>query len=248
MDDGSWWGVFLATRPFEGQSTLLGRETFLLPLEWKDGWPRFLDRGEAVPMVAKRPNLPVGKGTDWSQWREDFSAPLSDEWIGIRNPTSQQALMIGDGSLHVIPGTDAAGSLGKPAFTGRRMRHPSADFTTSVDFDPGSSNDFAGLLAFMDESHFLAFGQEGDRLVVRLRTDGDQSDEGELVAQQALDTDGPIELKLAIREGDAQAWWRAKGASQWQAVGGEIDVEPLASVHAGLFTGVVVGPYAYSKR
>ena len=248
LDDGSWWGVFLATRPFEGQSTLLGRETFLLPLEWKDGWPRFLDRGEAVPMVAKRPNLPVGKGTDWSQWREDFSAPLSDEWIGIRNPTAEQSLMVGDGSLHVISGSDAAGSLGKPAFMGRRMRHPSADFTTSVDFDPGSSNDFAGLLAFMDESHFLAFGQEGDRLVVRLRTDGDQSDEGDLVAQQALDTDGPIELKLAIREGDAQAWWRAKGASQWQAVGGEIEVEPLASVHAGLFTGLVVGPYAYSKR
>ncbi len=248
LDDGSWWGVFLATRPFEGQSTLLGRETFLLPLEWKDGWPRFLDRGEAVPMVAKRPNLPVGKGTDWSRWREDFSAPLSDEWIGIRNPTSEQSLMIGDGSLHMISGDDAAGSLGKPAFTGRRMRHPSADFTTSVAFDPGSSNDFAGLLAFMDESHFLAFGQEGDRLVVRLRTDGDQSDEGELVAQEALDTDGPIELKLAIREGDAQAWWRAKGAPQWQVVGGEIDVEPLASVHAGLFTGVVVGPYAYSKR
>ncbi|MDC7286029.1 family 43 glycosylhydrolase, partial [Bifidobacterium thermophilum] len=34
LDDGSWWGVFLATRPFAGQSTLLGRETFLLPLRW----------------------------------------------------------------------------------------------------------------------------------------------------------------------------------------------------------------------
>ncbi len=58
LDDGSWWGVFLATRPFAGQSTLLGRETFLLPLEWQDGWPRFLDRGEAVPMQLARPNLP----------------------------------------------------------------------------------------------------------------------------------------------------------------------------------------------
>ena len=247
LDDGSWWGVFLATRPFEGQSTLLGRETFLLPLEWKDGWPRFLDRGEAVPFVGKRPNLPPGTGTDWSHWRDDFSAPLSDEWIGIRNPQAQQALLVGDGSLHVISGHDAAGSLGKPAFMGRRMRHASADFTTSVDFDPASSGDFAGLLAFMDENHFLAFGQEGDRLVVRLRTDAEQEKQGALAASQELGTDGPIELKIAIREGTAQAFWRAKGASQWQEVGEGVNVEPLASVHAGLFTGLVVGPYAYSK-
>ncbi|MBX7534945.1 glycoside hydrolase family 43 protein [Qipengyuania sp. GH1] len=247
LDDGSWWGVFLATRPFEGQSTLLGRETFLLPLEWKDGWPRFLDRGEAVPFVGKRPNLPPGKGTDWSHWRDDFSAPLSDEWIGIRNPQDQQALLVGDGRLHVLSGHDAAGSLGKPAFMGRRMRHPSADFTTSVDFDPASSGDFAGLLAFMDENHFLAFGQEGDRLVVRLRTDAGQEEQGALAASQDLSTDGPLELKLAIREGTAQAFWRAKGASQWLAVGEGVNVEPLASVHAGLFTGLVVGPYAYSK-
>jgi len=46
LDDGSWWGVFLATRPFAGQSTLLGRETFLLPVRWIDGWPRFLDPGD----------------------------------------------------------------------------------------------------------------------------------------------------------------------------------------------------------
>ena len=26
-------------------STLLGRETWLLPVEWADGWPRFLDAG-----------------------------------------------------------------------------------------------------------------------------------------------------------------------------------------------------------
>jgi alpha-N-arabinofuranosidase len=29
-------------------------------------------------------------------------------------------------------------------------------------------------------------------------------------------------------------------------VGAAINVEPLASVHAGLFTGLVVGPYAHS--
>ena len=56
--DGTWWAVFLATRPYRGNQYNLGRETFLLPVTWKDGWPVILPRGERVPMVAKRPDLP----------------------------------------------------------------------------------------------------------------------------------------------------------------------------------------------
>jgi alpha-N-arabinofuranosidase len=37
--------------------------------------------------------------------------------------------------------------------------------------------------------------------------------------------------------------WRRPGGG-WQVVARSVDVEPLASVHAGLFTGLVVGPYA----
>lgn len=41
--DGRWWAVFLGVRPVkEGDKSLLsqlGRETFLAPVTWKDGWP-----------------------------------------------------------------------------------------------------------------------------------------------------------------------------------------------------------------
>ena len=250
LDDGSWWGVFLATRPFAGQSTLLGRETFLLPLEWQDGWPRFLDRGEAVPMQLARPNLPLGEPVDRSAWREDFNASLSDEWIGLRTPGTDQQLAVdtGEGVLRLIAGSAAAGSLGKPAFAGRRLRHHSADIVTRVDFDPSRPGEFAGLLAFMDENHFLAVGKEQGRLVVRLRTDADQSETGEVVAVQALRTNGPVELRIALRAGSAQMSWRGANEARWQTLGGPINVEPLASIHAGLFNGLVVGPYAYAPE
>ena len=247
LDDGSWWGLFLATRPFAGQSTLLGRETFLLPLEWIDGWPRFLDRGEPVPMEAARPPLPAATPVDYRAWREDFLEPLGPEWIGLRTPGRTQSLIVGDGALHVIGAGEAAGSLGKPAFAGRRLRHHSADFTTKLAFDPVRESDFAGLLAFMDESHFLTAGIEGERLVVRMRTDAEQEQRGKVVVEQPLTTDEPIELKLALRGGQARVYWRMAGRSDWQDIGDAIDVEPLASVHAGLFTGLAVGPYAYSQ-
>lgn len=41
--DGRWWAVFLAVRPQkDGRDVVLsqlGRETFLAPVEWNDGWP-----------------------------------------------------------------------------------------------------------------------------------------------------------------------------------------------------------------
>lgn len=59
---------------------------------------------------------------------------------------------------------------------------------------------------------------------------------------------GAAELRLRFEGGAARASARAAGTATWRTVGGAIDVEPLASVHAGLFTGLVVGPYALAAR
>jgi alpha-N-arabinofuranosidase len=93
-------------------------------------------------------------------------------------------------------------------------------------------------------------GKERGRLVVRLRTSADQGSSGVIVAEQPLGADGPIDLRLALDGGSARVFWRAGDESEsgleWQPVGERINVEPLASVYAGLFTGLVVGPYAHS--
>tara|TARA_B100000378_G_scaffold234446_1_gene200603 strand:- start:94789 stop:96444 length:1656 start_codon:yes stop_codon:yes gene_type:complete len=246
LDDGSWWGVFLATRPFAGQSTLLGRETFLLPVEWRDGWPLFLDQGASVPLVGQKPGLVASENDPWDRWRDDFDGPLSADWIGIRTPQAVQRMMVGDGELTLIGGADAAGSLGKPAFVGRRLRHHDAEVITQLSFDPAGEGDFAGLLAFMDESHFVAFGREGDRLTVRMRQSADQGDRGEVVGSRPITQDGDIQLRIRLNGGSADFAWRPEGSGDWQAVAEQVNVEPLASVHAGLFTGVVIGPYAVS--
>jgi len=246
LDDGSWWGVFLATRPFAGQSTLMGRETFLLPVTWKDGWPRFLDKGAPVPFQRAAPALPPSLPSQWTTWREEFLAPLSSEWIGLRTPGPAPQWRVEEGALVVTAGPAAPGSLGRPAFIGKRLRHHEAAYTTRLDFTPERRGDFAGLLAFMDESHFLAAGKEMGRIVVRLRTAADQGSSGNVVAEMPLGSDGPLDLKLSLDGGSAAVFVRPEGSDTWRRVGGPINVEPLASVHAGLFTGLVVGPYAFS--
>jgi alpha-N-arabinofuranosidase len=248
LDDGTWWGVFLATRPFAGQSTLLGRETWLLPVEWVDGWPRFLDPGEAVPMVARRPNLPQGPRIDWSRWRDEFHV-LSAEWLRMRNPTAEPWFTFGNG-LQLTARPEVAGGRGQPSFLGRRLRHPTATYTTRFSFEPERDGDFAGLLALIDENHFLALGIEqvgGERrLAVRQRSAEAQAETGELIASAPLAHRGEIELSLAIDRGTADLAWRPAGTDAWRPLSQDINVEPMSSIHSGLFTGVLVGPYAVS--
>ena len=249
LDDGSWWGVFLATRPFAGQSTLLGRETFLLPVRWEDGWPRFLDPGEAVPSLVDKPNLAAGPGETWSSWREEFDAPLGMEWLTIRNPVAPSPIETSGSALTIAPRAVAPGSLGQPAFTGRRMRHHAASFETAVEFDPAREGDGAGLLAFMDEGHFVSLALErmddAPRVVLRRRIDPDHSERGEALAMsQPLAPTDALHLRMRFNGGTARFSWREEGSAVWRNIGGTTDVEPLASIHAGLFTGLVVGPYA----
>ncbi len=248
LDDGTWWGVFLATRPFAGQSTLLGRETFLLPVTWHEGWPLFLPAGEPVPLVAPRPALPASPGDEWNRWTDDFNErALSPEWIRLRNPGPVQDHALEGGDLVLVPSADPAGSLGAPAFWGRRLRHPTATVSTTVTFTADKPGDYAGLLAFMDESPFLAFGIEDDKLVARRRTDTKQDERGEPIASTPRAGSGPVELRIATDGGNAALSWRKPGG-HWQMLAPNVDVEPLASVHAGLFTGLVIGPYALAGK
>ena len=244
LDDGNWWGVFLATRPFAGQSTLLGRETYLLPVSWIDGWPLFLAPGKPVPPLIERPKLPSSPGSAWDRWTDDFTEKtLSPEWLRLRNPGPMQDHALEGGELLLVPSSDPAGSLGTPPFWGKRLRHPAATISTTVSFEPDKAGDFAGLLAFMDEAHFLAFGIEGQRIVARLRTDAKQDPRGELAASAPLVAKGSVELRIALDGGTVALSWR-EADGRWWVLAPRIDVEPLASVHAGLFTGLVVGPYA----
>src|SRR3546814_16641794 len=75
----SWWATFLGVRPYDGRHFNTGRETFLLPVTWADGWPRITAPGAAVPYVHARPDLPVATApaptTGPMARRERFDGP-----------------------------------------------------------------------------------------------------------------------------------------------------------------------------
>ena len=67
-NDGSWWLVFLGVRPKGGSPGYhaLGRETFLAPVTWEDGWPvvgEIIDgpgRNRSARTSTRRSCIPAG--------------------------------------------------------------------------------------------------------------------------------------------------------------------------------------------
>jgi len=97
--DGQWWATFLAVRPYGDDLYNTGRETFLLPVEWKDGWPVILENGKTIPYVADAPKLPKTPAPPTSgpfEAVETFAGPeLPHGWMTMRN--SDLALVVGEG-------------------------------------------------------------------------------------------------------------------------------------------------------
>lgn len=100
--DGKWWAVFLGCRPYKGDATdpapyyadlfNTGRETFLLPVTWKDGWPVILERGKAVPTVVDKANLQsteAERPTGNYSFRDEFTTTsLNPQWMYLRIPVA----------------------------------------------------------------------------------------------------------------------------------------------------------------
>lgn len=57
LDDGNWWAVFLGTRPYTSNLYNAGRETFLLPVHWQNGWPVILPHHTPLPTIVPLPPL-----------------------------------------------------------------------------------------------------------------------------------------------------------------------------------------------
>ena len=179
--DGSWWMMLLAVRP-KGVTPgfhVLGRETFLVPVEWHDGWPvvgaleeemtvsrsRVLDLPHTTTDV--RSGSLVGAATV-----DDFEAPaLHQRWLTVRRPAAEFAdLTSRPGSL-VLRGSEETsqtlhGDL--PVYVGRRQEHHGCEILASVEMIRGERGE-AGLAVYMDKDAHYRIGLERERLVARVR-------------------------------------------------------------------------------
>ena len=96
--DGSWWMVVLGVRP-RGSSPgfhVLGRETFLVPVEWADGWP------VAGDLSLEMPASPPGHRVSADDGAFRVLADLDGRYLSTEVATGYIGRVIG---LYVVSGT-----------------------------------------------------------------------------------------------------------------------------------------------
>ena len=255
--EGEWWAVFLANRPYGPHDLLtnIGREVFLLPVDWRDGWPAILPSGRPVPLQAERPKLPLRRpGSTHTAIDEAFATPrLRFDWVSLGTPQTSW-WRVADGKLHVDTRAVALGDKGQPAFLAVRQRHHDAVATTRVTFNPVRVEERAGLVAYADAEHFLALSvarRRDGRREVRLerRSTPKERATGSLVAAAALTGGGsrPVELRITMR-GGVYRFAFSEHRGRWRNIGGDQDATILSIKATDGFVGTLIGLYGYSPR
>ena len=143
--NGEWWMVCLASRPYGGYFRNLGRETFLVPVEWENGWP-VVNYGIGLVLDEERlPNLPLAKVETYTE--VDFTKvdkfPLN--MLFIRNPVESDYRLENDG-LHLRLNKNTISELDTVSYVGLRQQHMSFEVETTLIFISASENEVAGLV------------------------------------------------------------------------------------------------------
>ncbi|SNT19832.1 MULTISPECIES: glycoside hydrolase family 43 protein [unclassified Azospirillum] len=252
--DGDWWAPFLAVRPYHGNAYNTGRETFLLPVRWVNGWPQMTRPGEAIDLTPARPALPpqpaaaVPTSGPFSI-RDDFTGTvLPPYWMTPRNPKGDgYDLTSHPGSLTLRLKPVGLSDRGNPAFWARRQQHMNASVTTAVTFMPQRQGERAGLAAMQNDDFWYRFTIEKatDGRVVKVASRSGKADpaDGRLLALLPVAAEGPLRLRITAR-GGRYDFAVAAADGPWRPVLTDADGTILSTAAAGGFVGTMIGPFA----
>lgn len=248
--DGSWWAVLLGMRPYGGYHYNLGRETFLVPVEWEDGWPLVAPDSGRVPLEVELPWAVTGR-PGAAQGVSGGVVPAGDlRWTGVRGLPSEVAEARGAGwDLPLRPSTLC--DVDVPAFVGVRQQHRDVDVRAVLvaDLSPGEE---AGLAIRQSERDHVRLSvttaEDGPgRRVVAVHVRGGVST---VLAQVPLDgpASDPVSLVLSARGQDYRLIVE-QGTDDHlrRTTVATVDGRTLDTVAAGGFLGLWLGAYGSSN-
>ena len=242
---GEWWMVLLAMRPYGGYFYNLGRETFLVPVRWEDGWPLVSPGTGRVESSYPVPNLPE---QTWPSLpvRDDFDTPaLALHWNSLRSaPDEFVSLSERPGHLRLRLRPQQLSQPTNPSFVGRRQQHIHFTAQAALEFTAGNEHECAGLaLLQSNDFYFLFVVTKTDRPVIRLvrRTHGVD----EVLAEQAL-VGSTFHLKVTADE-QVYLFYFAENDDQWRSLADPVDGRILSTPVAGGFVGTYLGMVASSN-
>ncbi len=251
---GNWWAVFLGCRPYEDDFYNTGRETFLAPVKWIDGWPVINPDFEEVQYSYSYPlppqkNFSVRKYSSNFKFRDEFNDTLSYDWIFLRTPL-EKWYNISNGKLQIKLRPETISGKSNPSFIAHRQQHQNCSAVIKMNFIPKSENEKAGLVIFQNENHYylLAKTLKNDKQVIQLLKSMGEKDEIVLAEYQVEKSNNEKEVYLKIlAEGKNYEFYYAFEKDNWNLLKDNDDGTFLSTKIAGGFVGAVFAMYATSE-
>lgn len=266
--EGNWWMILLASRPFYGVCPL-GRETFMVPLAWEDGWPRVASKTGLIEEEVSLPAFSLTADTSAladapAEWAPEsacdhFDGKLPLHWLVLRMPVNEKdaafSLLARNGYLRLF--TKAPDMRGKehPAFAGRRVRHKNWFFKAAVEFFPKETNETAGIILLQSEDWqyrfeiFLAASAAPSLRLVCAKGKEDEAIQCEDAAAQPehasqLIKPGKSFILAASCEEMKLSFYYGEDQYSLKQFASGIDGRILSTEYAGGFVGTLAGVFA----
>ncbi len=243
---GNWWALFLACRPYEGELENLGRETFMLPVNWtEDGWPVITRPGEQVPMIVQHPGVKREANVTFGNFSvtDDFKdQTLGHEWMTLRSAaTEKYSLSEVPGYLKLNCSSDLATRFTTPSMVLRRIHHHEFTAHTRMFFNPVDT-EAAGMVLFKNERrhYFLKVYVEDGVKKISIDQIGR---ENKVLASAVLPDCKYVDLKISS-DGPTFTFSYAPNGKDMVVLKDGVDASYLTTAKAGGFTGTTIGVYA----
>ena len=243
---GEWWMVALAMRPYDGYFYNLGRETFLTPVKWEDGWPIVSPGHGHILFEYTIPNLPEHPWPTIPACDHFEDYQLAPCWNFLRTPREDfWNLTKRPGYLRLKLRPEQLTEQTNPSFIGRRQQHINFTSRTAFEFDPQAENETAGLVVMQNNRYHFRLecksGKEG-RVVQLIRCfNGNETFLGTCPVKP-----GRLYMKIEA-EGQSYNFYVTTEAECWIPVAERVDGRILSTEVAGGFVGAYIGMYASSN-
>jgi len=249
--DGKTYAIFLAVRPYEGNHYNTGRETFIAPVKWTDGWPiinpdhKEVKYSYTADFKEVKQVAPPQSGN--FAYRTTFGKKLDQSLLFLRtNDTSWYKLDKTNGlTMKLLPETCMG--LGNPAFIGKRQQHLAGSASTEMTFTASQSNEKAGMLIFQGEYNFYYICKsikDGEQ-VVQLYKGNPSTKTMDLITEAPI-TAKKVQFKIEA-DREFYSFYYAETPGKWKLLKDSVDGKFLSTQTAGGFVGSLFALYATSS-
>lgn len=247
---GNWWAVFLACRPYEEDMYNTGRDTYLLPVTWKDGWPEILAKNTPISTVGEKaglkpqtdmPNLYSGN----FEYTDNFESFNNSRWMILRDytdfivkPTDKKGM-----TFKLLPGNIYQREPMSALWA--RQQHGTFTAETAINFTPRNDKEIAGIALLQKEDHNFVLGKtmKNGKLMLTLT----RAEKNNVTIASTPIKDGELRLKVEGHDRYYDFYYAEQGGD-WQLLAKGVDASNLSTQKSGGFIGTVIGLYASSNK